>query len=63
MTAKFHVGEDVTMSPVTSRNIPGGVYQVVQRLPEDDSGEYRYRIKSAIELHERVARESDLTKA
>ena len=62
MAHKFHVGESVTMGPATSRNIPGGVYEVVRALPEDGSGEHRYRIKSATEPHERVARESELTK-
>jgi hypothetical protein len=62
MLHKFHVGESVTMSPATSRNVPGGVYEVIKRLP-DNGGEPEYRIKSANEPHERVARESELTKA
>ena len=61
MTHKFHVGEMVTLSPATSRNVPGGVYQVIKRLPET-GGEPEYRIKSANEPHERVARESELSK-
>jgi len=32
MTHKFHVGETVTMTPATSRNVPGGVYEVIKRL-------------------------------
>jgi hypothetical protein len=62
MLHKFHVGESVTMSPATSRNVPGGVYEVIKRLP-NNGGEPEYRIKSASEPHERVARESELTKA
>jgi hypothetical protein len=62
MTHKFHVGETVTMAPATSRNVPGGVYEVIKQLP-DTSGERQYRIKSMSEPHERVARESELTKA
>jgi hypothetical protein len=61
MLHKFHVGETVTMSPATSRNVPGGVYEVIRQLP-DDGGESKYRIKSANEPYERVARESELTK-
>jgi hypothetical protein len=61
MTHKFHVGETVTMNPATSRNVPGGVYEVIKRLP-DNGGECQYRIKSASEPHERVVRESELTK-
>ncbi len=29
MLHKFHVGETVTMSPATSRNVPGSVYEVI----------------------------------
>jgi hypothetical protein len=50
------------MTPATSRNVPGGVYEVIKRLPGTD-GECQYRIKSASEPHERVAGESELTKA
>src|SRR5262249_10541130 len=59
---KFHVGESVTLRPAISRNVPGGVYQVTKQLPHDGR-EFEYRIKSANEEHERVARESELTKA
>ena len=55
MLHKFHIGEFVTMSPATSRNVPGGVYEVIKRLP-DNGGEPEYRIKSINEPHERVAR-------
>jgi hypothetical protein len=58
---KFKVGELVAFNPAVSRFMPGGVYEVIKHLPGD--GEYEYRIKSANELHERVARESELTKA
>ncbi len=58
---KFKVGELVELKPAVSRNVPGGVYEIVKIRPRD--GEYEYRIKSPHEPHERVARESDLTKA
>jgi hypothetical protein len=58
---KFKVGDVVILKPGFSRNVPGGVYEVVKHLPSD--GEHEYRIKSANELHERVARESEITKA
>ena len=45
-----------------SRNVPGGVYEVTKQLPHDGR-EFEYRIKSANEEHERVAREGELTKA
>jgi hypothetical protein len=62
MTHKFHVGETVTIRPAISRNVPGGIYVVTKRLP-DNSGEHKYRIKSADEPYERVALESELSKA
>jgi len=46
---KFHVGDTVMVKRSISRNVPGGVYE--------------YRIKSANEEHERVAREGELSKA
>jgi hypothetical protein len=62
MIHKFKVGEAVTMRPAASRNVPGGIYEVIKQLPDND-GERKYRIKSANEPHERVARESELSRA
>jgi hypothetical protein len=58
---KFKVGEIVALKPAPSLNVPGGIYEVVKQLPSD--GECEYRIKSAHEPHERVVRESELSKA
>jgi hypothetical protein len=58
---KFKVGDVVTVRPALSRNVPGGVYEVVKQLPGINEPEYR--IKSANEPHGRVARESELSKA
>ena len=55
---KFKVGDIVAIRPAISRNVPGGVYEIVKQLPGSDEPEYR--IKSANEPHERVARESEL---
>jgi hypothetical protein len=55
---KFHVGEMVNFRP-TSRNVPGGAYEVVKQLPHNGR-EFEYRIKSANEEHQRVAGESEL---
>ena len=52
---KFHVGEIVNLRPVVSRNVPGGAYEVTKQLPHNGR-EFEYRIKSASEEHERVAR-------
>jgi len=59
---KFHIGDSVMLKPAISRNVPGGVYEVTKQLPHNGR-EFEYRIKSANEEHERVVRESELTKA
>jgi hypothetical protein len=59
---KFGIGETVMLKPAISRNIPGGAYEVTKQLPHNGR-EFEYRIKSANEEHERVARESELIKA
>jgi hypothetical protein len=66
---KFKVGDIVAFIPAIRRYVPGGafpyvpggVFEVVKQLP--GNGEREYRIKSANEPHERVARESELTRA
>ena len=60
MPHKFKVGDIVTIRPVISRYAPNDVFEVVKQLP--GGSEPEYRIKSANEPHERVARESDLIK-
>jgi hypothetical protein len=59
---KFHIGETVRVKPAFSRSVPGGAYEVTKQFPHNGR-EFEYRIKSANEDHERVARESELTKA
>ena len=59
---KFHLGEIVSLRAVVNRNVPGGAYEVTKQLPHNER-EFEYRIKSASEEHERVALESELTKA
>jgi len=59
---KFQIGETVYVRPAISRNVPGGAYAVTKQLPHNGR-EFEYRIKSASEGHERVVRESELTKA
>jgi hypothetical protein len=59
---KFHIGEIVMVKPAFGRNVPGGAYEVIKQLPHNGR-EFEYRIKSAGEEHERVAGESELTRA
>ena len=58
---KFRVGDVVLPMPAVSQNIAGGTYQVTRLLLEN-RGEFEYRIKNLEEPHERVARESELTR-
>jgi len=55
------IGDIVYLRPAVSRNVPGGVFEIIRQLP--GTSEPEYRIKSANEPHERVARESELSKA
>jgi hypothetical protein len=41
-------------------NLPGGAYVVTATLPERD-GEFKYRVRSSHEPHERVMTESELS--
>lgn len=58
---KYKVGQFVKYSPGRSISIAASRdYKIVQQLPASD-GENQYRIKSASESYERMARESDLS--
>jgi hypothetical protein len=59
---RFQVGETVMLRPAVSRNVPGGAYEITKQLPHNGR-EFEYRIKNANESHERVALESELTRA
>jgi hypothetical protein len=56
---QFKVGQSVYY---LGRESASGTYQITQLLPPE-GGEYQYRIKSAREPHERVAREHELGRA
>ena len=59
-THKYEVGQTVFLTPrmIGTRNADQ-TYRVVQLLPSDGD-DYQYRIKSATEAFERVAKESQL---
>jgi len=61
MSHKFHIGQLVEFRPKKGAPISAarGAYEVLKQLPERD-GELQYRIKSAVEEHERIALESEL---
>ncbi len=58
---KFNIGQTVYLAVYLERflSVSGGACVITMRLPERD-GEFEYRVKSANEPHERVARESKL---
>jgi len=56
-THKFKIGQTVFIKPFFHRNVPGGAYIVVQKMPEHD-GEFQYRVRSTSERHERVVSEN-----
>ena len=59
---RFRAGQRVTLAAsMINRSAVRGGYVIMKQLPERD-GEFEYRIKSASETHERVARESDLAR-
>jgi hypothetical protein len=60
---KFDIGQAGYLRPNQfTRNAVFGVYEIRATLPAED-GQFRYRIKSQIELHERAVKESELSKA
>ena len=59
MLHKFILGQAVAYAPPRGHYAPPGIYLVTARLPERD-GEFEYHIKHISELHERIAKESEL---
>jgi hypothetical protein len=56
---KFYLGQAVEYHPPNGTSAPRGAHVVTAKLPERD-GQFEYRIRSAFEEHERMARESEL---
>jgi hypothetical protein len=61
---KFKIGQIVHFRPKSRSQsfAPSQPFQITARLPKND-GEFQYRIKGAYEEHERVAVESELSRA
>lgn len=51
-TQKFHLGQDVGVQPPRGTYVFLGAWIVTAKLPERD-GEFEYRIRSALEDHDR----------
>ena len=63
MAHKFRIGDTVHFTTgLLGRGGASGVYEVVRLLPLEGD-EQQYRIKSATEPHERVAKQSQLERA
>jgi hypothetical protein len=59
-THKYKIGETITFaSSLRGRAAAPGEYEVVDHRPPED-GEPFYLIKSVLEKHQRIARESEL---
>jgi hypothetical protein len=56
---KFYRGQTVEYYPPRGISAPRGAYLVTAKLQEQE-GQLEYRIRSAFEEHERMARESEL---
>jgi hypothetical protein len=57
---KYKVGQSVRYNSNVARRFGSNAsFKIVKLLPRED-GNQQYRIKSASESHERVAKESDL---
>jgi hypothetical protein len=56
---KFKIGQSVNYTSGTFGGHASGVYQITQLLPPEGD-DFQYKIKSAAEPHERVAKESQL---
>ena len=59
MPHKFAIGDSVEFHLERIVKAARGSYAVTMQLPERD-GEFEYRVRSADEPHERIARESEL---
>ena len=60
---QFSIGEVVTVIPdMFLRHAAPGDYKIIASMPDRD-GEHMYRIRSPLEEHERVVKESRLVKS
>jgi hypothetical protein len=63
MSHMFRAGQMVRLvRGYPHRDAAEGSYEVIRQLPYSE-GDFQYRIKSAREQHERVAKESELERA
>jgi hypothetical protein len=58
----FQIGQFVDYTAPRLTGAASGPYQITRQMPSED-GEFKYRIRSPDEPHERVAIESDLKRS
>ena len=63
MTHRFSAGQDVYYEAPFTHNAARGTYKIIRPLPVENNNKIAYRIKSAAESFERIAEESELTRA
>jgi hypothetical protein len=56
---KYKAGETVTITPNRARATPRGRFKIVRPMPAEH-GRVQYRVRSAMDGHERVVLETDL---
>jgi hypothetical protein len=57
---RFEIGRVVRAPPRQNSTIPPGNYEVMRKLPSSDATrDPQYRVKSVLDGHERVVKESD----
>ncbi len=59
---KFVAGDRVKLLPAGPSNVRPGIYTIVRVMPTTNRG-YQYRVKNALDNHERVLDEAELRKA
>ena len=58
---KFEIGRVVRAPPRQNSAVPPGNYEIVRKLPPGEATrDPQYRVKSVLDGHERVVRESEL---
>jgi hypothetical protein len=64
---KFKIGQLVYFHPKGAGrwqiDAARGPYQIIRRLPATDDGEFQYEVRSALEEHDGVVKEGELTPA
>ena len=62
---KFKIGQLVYFHPKGVGRVDAvpGPYQITRRIPAAEDGEFQYEIRNTLEEYNRVARESELTRA